>query len=95
MRRQNAAIAMQQRKRRVADLASARASRHLQIRLDQMRHRAADAAMAVAQEPAVGVERQLSVAAEVTGMNASSSLPASCETQVFQQHRSVIVKLAA
>src|SRR5438552_371033 len=50
MRRQHAAVAMQQRDRGVADLALARATRHLQMGLDQMRHRAADAAMAVTQQ---------------------------------------------
>ena len=49
MRRQHAAIAMQQRDRGIAHLAIAGAPRHLQMGFSQMRHRAADAAMAVTQ----------------------------------------------
>jgi hypothetical protein len=56
---------MQQRKRSVANLAIAGTSGHLKLGLDQMRHGAADAAMAVTQETAMGVERQLAVAAEI------------------------------
>ena len=50
---QHAAITMQQRNRGVAHLAVSCPPRHLQMRLDQMRHGAADAAMAVTQEAAM------------------------------------------
>ena len=65
MRRQHAAVAVQQRDRGIAHLAVAGPSRHLQMGFDQMRHRAADAAMAVTQQTAMGVERHRAVAAEM------------------------------
>lgn len=66
MGRQHTAVAMQQGDRGIAHLAASRPSRHLQMRLDQMRHGAADAAMAVAEQAAMGVQRHRAVAAEMT-----------------------------
>ena len=87
MRGQHAAVAVQQRQRGVTHLTIVSAPGHLQMGLDQMRHGAADAAMAIAQEPAMGVERHLAAAAEITGADARRSLAATGETEVFQQHR--------
>ncbi len=84
---QHAAVAMQQRERGVTNLAVAGAPGHLQMSLDQVRHRTADAAMAVAQETAMGVERHLAVRIEVTRAHASGRLAALCQSQIFQQHR--------
>ena len=72
---QHAAVAVQQRHRGVADLAVAGASGHLQMGLDQMRHRAADAAMAIAQETAMGVERHLAVRLEITRRTRAAASP--------------------
>ena len=65
MRGQHAAIAMQQRNRGVAYLTVTCPPRHLQMGLDQMRHRAADTAMTVAQQTAMGVERHRAVSTKI------------------------------
>ena len=52
---------MQQRQRGIAHLAAFGTPRHLQLGFDQMRHRAADAAMAVTQEATMGVKRHRAV----------------------------------
>jgi len=87
MRRQHAAIAMQQRHRGVAHLAISGASGHLQMGFDQMRHRAADAAMAVAEQAAMGIERHRAIAVEVSCPHLHRRLAAPGEAEVFQQHR--------
>ena len=87
MRRQHAAVAMQQRDRGVAHLAIAGATRHLQMGFSQVRHRAADTAMAVTQQSAVGIERHRAVAIEIAAAHARRSLVARGQAEVFQQHR--------
>ena len=87
MRRQHAAVAVQQRDRGVAHLTRFRPSRHLQMGLDQMRHRAADAAMAVAQQTTMGVERHRAVTAEMPCPHPCCRLATPGEPEVFQQHR--------
>ena len=67
---------MKQRNCGVLDLAVAGAAGHLQMGFDQMRHRTADAAMAVAQEPAMGVERHLAISAEIAGFDPTSGVVA-------------------
>src|SRR5467141_1613496 len=52
-----------------------------------MRHRAANAAMAVTQETTMGVERHFNLAAEVSRAHPRSRLAAPREPKVFQQHR--------
>ena len=76
---------MQQRDRGIGHLAYSRAPSHLQLGFDQMRHRAADAAMAVTQETAMGVERHRAVAAEMPRSHPRRRFAASSEAKVFQQ----------
>src|SRR3954471_18950222 len=78
---------MQKRNRGVAYLTTPCASRHLQVGFNQMRHGAADAAMAVTQQPAVGVERHLAVAAEISGAYPRCRFAAPGKAKFFQQHR--------
>src|SRR4051812_7024173 len=78
---------MQERNRGVAYLTTPCASRHLQLGFNQMRHGAADAAMAVTQQPAVGVERHLAVAAEISGAYPRCRFAAPGKAKFFQQHR--------
>src|SRR3954451_10943973 len=78
---------MQERNRGVAYLTTPCASRHLQLGFNQMRHSAADAAMTVTQQPAVGVERHLAVAAEISGAYPRCRFAAPGKAKFFQQHR--------
>src|SRR5712691_6615670 len=54
---------------------------------DQMRHCAADAAMAVIQETTMGVERYFALAAKISRPNPRWRFAAPGKTEVFQQHR--------
>ena len=55
--------------------------------LDQMRHGAADAAMAVAEQAAMGVQRLAGSPLESARRTRASRLAATGEAEVFQQHR--------
>ena len=62
---QDATVTMQQGEAGPADLARSSLAAHLAGRLDQMSHGAPDAAVAIAQKTAVGVEGQVAVGVEM------------------------------
>src|SRR4051812_40593298 len=64
VRGEYAAISMKEGHGRDLHLARAGPLEHLVIGFDEVRHRAPDAAMPVAEKPAVGVERDLTLAGE-------------------------------
>src|SRR4051794_28977285 len=57
------------------------------MRLDQMRHGATDAAMAITQEATMGVERDWAMLAEMARADLCCSLAATGKAKIFQQHR--------
>jgi hypothetical protein len=61
---------------------------------DQMRHGAADAAMAVTQQSAMGVERHFAVAVEIAGAHRVRRLAALARPRSSSSMASVMVKLS-
>ena len=83
----DAAVAVQQGQRSILRLPGPRAACHLTMRLDQMGHGSRDAAMAVGEQPAMGVERQLAVMIEVAVPGAGPCLAAPAQADLFQKDR--------
>src|SRR3954471_25002617 len=87
MGREDTPIAVQERERWPLDLTVAGFAPHLPDGFDEMRHRAAHAAMAVAQEPAMRVERHRAVRREMPFARKATGATARREPDLLQQDR--------
>ena len=83
----DAAVAVQQGQRSILRLPGPRAACHLTMRLDKVGHGSRDAAMAVGEQAAMGVERQFAVMIEVAGLGAGPRLAAAAQADLFQKDR--------
>ena len=76
---------MQQSHARSSALAVARASGHLKHRFNKMRNCASHAAVAIAQEAAMGVERELAARGEIAVAGHCSGFTPLCQTDLLKQ----------
>ena len=87
MRRQHAAVAVQQRDAGPVRLAGASAAGHLKMRFGEVRHCAGHAAMSVREQPAVQIQRHRAVSIEVAFARQCTGAAAWRQADFFKQHR--------
>ena len=75
MRGQHAAVSMHQRAAALPGLARARLAGELALRLGHMRHSAGDPAMAVGEQPAMGVQRKSAARVEIPSRTRAAAPP--------------------